>query len=224
MLSRNKIYIKEQPGKDAKKIFIFCEGDREVDYFKYFKGFSSNIDIITIPNDNGKSDPEKLKEDALLKFFGNEKEEIKPIYILSKEYKDEIWFVIDTDRWNEGNKIENLKEFCSTNSKENQWKATQSNPCFEIWLYFHFYTTKPLESEIASSTFKEFVNIKIPGGFNSNKYPLLFQDAINSSENNFEVLNNQPKYLSTEVFLLAKSILPFIKETIDNCIKNQNGK
>src|SRR6056297_861170 len=100
-LSRNKIYKKIEPFKNAKKIYIFCEGERrEIDYFKYFQGFASNIDIIPIPNDNGKSDPIKLKENAEVLFYGNSP--TKPIYNLSTELKDEVWFVIDTDRWNEG--------------------------------------------------------------------------------------------------------------------------
>ena len=64
-LSRNKIYNKVALAKDAKKIYIFCEGkEREVTYFKYFKGISTNIDIIPIPPVEGQSDPEKLKQNA----------------------------------------------------------------------------------------------------------------------------------------------------------------
>jgi hypothetical protein len=59
-LSRNKIYEKVNSFKNAKKVYLFCEGDKEVNYFKFFQGFASNIDIIPIPNDNGKSDPIKL--------------------------------------------------------------------------------------------------------------------------------------------------------------------
>ena len=49
-LSRNKIYEKVETKIDAKKVYIFCEGEEtEVKYFKYFQGLSSNIDIIPIP-------------------------------------------------------------------------------------------------------------------------------------------------------------------------------
>jgi len=215
MLSRNKIYHKVEIEKDVKKIYIFCEGDREVYYFTYFKGFSSNIDIIPIPNFKDQSDPQKLNEDAILKFKGNDKE--KPKFNFRVELGDEVWFVIDTDRWNEGNKIEILKKNCS---HQKNWNVTQSNPCFEIWLYYHFHAVKPQEEEIdGCASFKEFVNNNIPGGFNSTKHPLFFQDAIKNSESNFETEKNQPKYFSTEVFHLAKSILPFIKEIIDHCLQ-----
>ncbi len=218
MLSRTKIYHKVETEKDVKKIFIFCEGDREVNYFTYFKGFSSNIDIIPIPNDNGKSDPQKLNEDATLKLFGSNQE--KPKLNFRTEFNDEVWFVIDTDNWNDGNKIESLRNNCS---KQANWKVSQSNPCFELWLYFHFHKTKPLDGEIQNfESFKKFVDSKILGGFDPRKHPLLFQEAILNSENNFETENDQPKYLSTEVYVLAKSILPFIKEIIDQCLQLPN--
>jgi hypothetical protein len=219
MLSRNKIYHKIEPEKEVKKVFIFCEGDREVNYFQYFKGFSSNIDIIPIPNNNNQSDPEKLYDDAVLKLFGNEVE--RPKFNFNEKLGDEVWFVIDTDKWNEGNKINTVRGNCS---KQVNWKVAQSNPCFEIWLYFHFHPTKPLENEIQSfTTFKEFVDNKIPGGFNSMKYPLYFQDAIKHSKMNFENDKNQPKYLSTEVHYVAECILPFVKVVFDQILL-QNPK
>ena len=39
-------------------------------------------------------------------FMGNEA--VSPKYTLSAELEDEIWFIIDTDRWNEGDKINTL--------------------------------------------------------------------------------------------------------------------
>ena len=47
-LTRNKLYQRKAPSREAKKVYIFCEGDREVSYFNYFSGISSNIDIIPI--------------------------------------------------------------------------------------------------------------------------------------------------------------------------------
>lgn len=219
MLTRNKIYEREEPSKDAKKIFIFCEGDTEVNYFNYFKGFSTNIDIVTIGNTEGKSDPQKLKEDALLKLFGNEF--VKAKLNFKEDSGDEVWFVIDTDHWNTGNKIENLRTNCA---QQTNWNVAQSNPCFEIWLFYHFNITKPLETELEKhASFKDFLNYQILGGFNKRKHPIFIQDAIINSENNFEKLDNQPKYLSTEVFLLAKSILPFIKDNIDQSLAKQKN-
>ncbi|MFM2224518.1 MAG: hypothetical protein RJA07_720 [Bacteroidota bacterium] len=212
MLSRNKIYHKEEVNKDVKKIYIFCEGNREVNYFNFFKGFSSNIDIITIPTENNESAPSKLYQAASTKFGNN-------IFAFSDEFGDEVWFVIDTDRWNKNGQIDFLREACQKNKN---WQVSQSNPSFELWLYFHFHAEKPSQEDIEQAeSFKAFVHSKIigGGGFNSDIHRQLFQKAIVHSENNFEAENNQPKYLSTEVHFVAKSMLPFLKPTFDKLLK-----
>jgi len=213
-LSRNKVYKKFEPFKNAKKIYIFCEGERkEIDYFKFFQGFASNIDIIPIPNDNGKSDPTKLKAQAELSIENNS-------ISLSQELLDEVWFVIDTDRWNEGNKIDELKAFVEEKKESyNGWYVAQSNPSFEIWLYYHFSSEKPNNEEVvAFASFKEFVATKIKGGFDNRSMPLEIQQATSNAENAFESENGQPKIYSTEVFILAKQIINFTKAQLDQCL------
>lgn len=220
-LSRNKVYEKVAPFKEAKKIYIFGEGEKkEIDYFNYFKGFTSNIDIIAIPNNNGQSDPIKLKENSELLFFGNDS--IDPKYILSAELNDEVWFVIDTDRWNEGDKINSLRSFVNEkNLNYVGWFVVQSNPSFELWLYYHFNSEKPTGIEVKNfASFKEYVNANIPGGFDNRKMPLEIQNASNIAERNFEISNNQPDLYSTEVFHLANQIIKFTKTQLDQCLED----
>ncbi|KAA6327442.1 hypothetical protein EZS27_023566 [termite gut metagenome] len=94
-LCRNKIYERLDPFKDAKKIYIFCEGEKtEVSYFNFFQGLASNIDIVSVPNINGKSDPEKLIENAERYFYEDKNNNIKPKFTFFVEQKDEVWFVI----------------------------------------------------------------------------------------------------------------------------------
>src|SRR6218665_2302685 len=216
-LTRNKIYKKKEPSKDAKKIYIFCEGERrEVDYFKFFQGFSSTLDVIPVPNYNSKSDPIKLKENAEKIFFGDGL--TAPACKLSNDLKDEIWFVIDTDRWNEGDKISSLKTFAEEKNKfYSGWFVAQSNPSFEIWLYCHFYSEKPLNDEVHKfGSFKAFVGSKIKGGFDNRSMPLEIQRAALHAETNFESGNGgQPALYSTEVFRLAKKIIELIKPQLD---------
>lgn len=215
-LSRNKVYEKLESNHDAKKIYIICEGkETEVKYFKYFQGFSSNIDIIPIPSEDGKTDPLKLKENAELLFFA--KDDCNSKYELSIDYKDEVWFVIDTDNWNEGNKIEQLRAFCEQNNRAyKQWFLAQSNPCFELWQFYHFNEDKPITNEVQKCvSFKDFVNTKIKGGFDNRSMPLELEKAIKNSIKNFEVENNQPKLYSTEIHNLGLIILPFIKEQLE---------
>lgn len=222
-LSRNKLYEKAEPSVDAKKLYIFCEGQNtEIMYFKYFSGLSTSIDVIPIPNIEGKSDPTKLKENAMLVFQGDE--DNPPKFELSPEYKDEVWFVIDTDRWNEGDKINILKQFCEEkHCNENPWAVAQSNPSFELWLFYHFNSEKPLDSEIEKfNSFKEFVNSKIKGGFDNRTMPIELITAITNSKINFEYENDQPKVYSTEVHNLGEIIFSFVNTQLQKA-KDMHG-
>ena len=215
-LSRNKIYNKTEPSRDAMKIYIFCEGEvTEINYFKYFQGLSSQINIIPIPNENGKSDPLKLRDNAEVLFFGDAYN-TQPKYILNEDNKDEIWFVIDTDKWHEGRKIEQLREYCDTkNRKKKQWFVAQSNPCFEIWLYYHVFPNKPASNDVEKhSSFKEFVGKAIVGGFDSRKMPLVIEKANVYSKQNFEAESENPLLFSTDVFNLGTIIVSFVQEQL----------
>ncbi len=62
MITRRKDYSKSEPTKDASKIYIVCEGKgSEPDYFGFFEGLSSNLELIVIPPEEG-TDPLKLME------------------------------------------------------------------------------------------------------------------------------------------------------------------
>lgn len=65
MIERRKDYSKKSPSKEACKIYIVCEGkETETNYFEFFQGLSSNLHLIIIPPENGKTDPLKLLEQA----------------------------------------------------------------------------------------------------------------------------------------------------------------
>ena len=95
MTTRNRIYGKLEPSKDAHKIYVICEGKRdEPGYFGFFEGLSSNLNVITIPSEEGKTDPKKLSELAASLFDAETGR-------LSLDYTqgDRVWFVVDTDEW-----------------------------------------------------------------------------------------------------------------------------
>ena len=65
MIARKRTYEKAAPSRDARKVYIFCEGEkREIDYFEFFVGISSNLQVIPIPPENSQSDPMKLMGQA----------------------------------------------------------------------------------------------------------------------------------------------------------------
>lgn len=210
-ITRPKKYEKEEPSKEAKKVYIFCEGHKEKEYFDFFKNLNvTNLEIESIPPHNNQSAPTKLKENADDLFFSKGAK-----YNLDPEYKDEVWFVIDTDRWRNG--ISSLRNYATQKSTtDNKWQVVQSNPSFEIWLYYHFYNVKPLEQEVKKFKLKTFVNNKITGGFDNGKHPKFLEQAIQNAEKNHSEDDNshQPDLYCTQVFHLGKSILPFVKDKL----------
>ena len=69
---RPRHYERQEPSKDSRKVYIYCEGsNREYKYFLFFSGLSTNINIIPIPSKDGKTDPEKLMQAAIIDFEGN---------------------------------------------------------------------------------------------------------------------------------------------------------
>lgn len=209
MIQRRRIYEKALPSKDAQKVYVFCEGDdTEKNYFDFFSGMSSNLEIIAIPPYNHKSSPNKLIEHAKRLFEGE-----SPEYTLDYKQKDIIWFVVDTDEWEECGLIELLRSYCiKKNDGQNYsaWNVAQSNPSFEIWLYYHVYKNKPNDVDVASFiSFKEYVNDKISGGFDSTIMPIHIEEAIRNSLTNYESNGDGPALYSTEVHNLGNDIIKY---------------
>lgn len=214
-LVRSRRYERQEPLRDSRKIYIYCEGNkREFDYFRFFCGLSSNVNIIPIPSKDGKTDPEKLMEAAQEEFGINS--DVSPKFTLDVSQQDNVWFVIDTDLW--GSKITDLRNFCKTQNAglDNEtWYVSQSNPSFEIWLYYHKFSEKPEKNDVDKySSIKEFVDAQIPGGFDSRKHPALIEAAIQNAKATYEEENQVLKLYSTEVFKLGQVILPFVKDIL----------
>ena len=214
-LVRSRRYERQEPLRDSRKIYIYCEGNkREFDYFRFFCGLSSNVNIIPIPSKDGKTDPEKLMEAAREEFGINS--DVSPKFTLDVSQQDNVWFVIDTESW--GSKITDLRNFCKSQNAglDNEaWYVSQSNPSFEIWLYYHKFSEKPVKNDVDKySSIKEFVDAQIPGGFDSRKHPAMIEAAIQNAKATYEEENQVLKRYSTEVFKLGQVILPFVKDIL----------
>lgn len=215
MILKNRLFERREPSRDAKLFIIFCEGKkREPDYFNYFEGICSRIKFEIIPAEQeGNNSPTGLYEIASLNIVQTD-ENPCPKYTNNPE--DEIWFVIDTDSW--GEKIQELRSLCKKSHKN--WFIAQSNPCFEVWLYYHFKKEKPsFDGMESAANWKAFLNDEIiPGGFDSRKHPLLLIDAINNSTANHLEDEEAINLGCTEVFKLAKNFYPYVKEILNNAI------
>ena len=209
IISKNRLYQKAAPTRDAKVFYIFCEGRcREADYFKYFEAIDSRIKLeIIAPDEVENNSPEGLYVKAC-KFIVRTNENPSPKYDLADV--DEVWFVIDTDNWKD--KIDNLRSDCR---KYRRWFVAQSNPCFEVWLYYHIYETAPIFPDMnISAKWKPYVNEVIQGGFDSRVHPVFVENAIRHARKNYGEKEGQISVASTEVYKLAESFFPFIQKVI----------
>lgn len=214
MLNRKKIYLKPEGYRSTKLYFLFCEGEiREAIYFHFFNHLASQIIVPIVEIEDGKNSPLGLYDNACKKIFPSI-ENPNPTYFLNDG--DEVWFIIDTDKW--GAKIEALREKVL---KHHNCFIAQSNPCFEVWLYYHFKSRKP---EKVITNWKAFLNEEIKGGYQPHRHPMLIETAIINSETNFSISNNQPDLTTTELFRLGKRILPLIKEKLDSFILQNNNR
>ncbi|MDE7388752.1 MAG: RloB family protein [Muribaculaceae bacterium] len=217
MITRRKDYAKRAPSKDASKIYIISEGTvSEIRYLNFFTGLSSNLELIVIPSENG-TDPLKLKELAKEKFFGTNRS-----HTLDYAQKDQIWFVIDTDTWEREGKIAPLREFCHDNNSNiskmydevkpyGAWNVVQSNPCFEVWLYYHLYDSAPDPASVPNeANIKRYVDILIGGGFDYECDPARIQSAIQRARRAFHTdEKGKLGWFATEFFKLGEEIEKF---------------
>jgi|WetSurMetagenome_2_1015567.scaffolds.fasta_scaffold140531_2 hypothetical protein len=195
-----RLYEKKEPFRDARFFVIVCEGGkRESDYFEFFDKLTPKIKLKTIESKEGKTSPKHLLTNALEAL-----EHQKGV-----EEFDELWFVFDKDRWEES-QIQELIGECKEKVK---WNYAISNPCFEVWLYYHFKSFIPRIDKIDKcKSWKAHISEINPGGFSSVVHPKKIEFAIINSEINYSSTGYLPNIGSTQVHFLAKSILPSIKK------------
>ena len=217
MLNRSRLYTRKAPDKDARLFIVFCEGERtEPNYFKYFNGIASQIRIELIGHADGQNSPLGLYATAEKLLLPSEENPI-PKYDLRAE--DEIWFVVDTDSW--GKVIDELK---ASASKHKNWFVAQSNPCFEVWQYYHFEKNKPNFAEVSiSKTWKKYMSDAI-GGFDARRHPIFLQAAIQNAKHNHSEQEGTPSIACTQVFQLAEKILPLVKKELDEALVRYGNK
>ena len=213
MILTNRLFERNPPNRNAKSIYIFCEGRRrEYDYFTYFKEKDSriNIEVHKIGTDDNNS-PQGLFDIAVQTICPTK--DNKPKYDLIEG--DEVWIVMDTDPDKDNSRIEQIATVKAACSKKQNWFVVESNPCFEVWLYYHKHS-ELMTSSIPDTCnhWKTLVNQLIVGGFDSRKHPIFIEEAINNAQSihqkNDYVLD--PGY--TEVYKLGISIMAILAEKI----------
>jgi len=209
---------------EAKSIYIFCEGARrEFDYFEYFKELDSRINVevykLDPSEDNSPLGLLEIAEKCIILSAENP----NPKYNFIEG--DEVWIVLDIDKDKDGSRepqIEHIKSKCG--AREN-WFLTRSNPCFEVWLYYHSGSKKPkLDNSEKCAAWKRYVNSLFNGGFDSRKHPIYIELACTNAKENFNLNENKPDLGCTEVYNLADSIIPLLRVKLKKVLKQIEGK
>lgn len=215
LLSRDRLFERRPPSREAKIIYIFCEGaDTELRYFQYFQEMDSRIHLeiykLHPHEDNSPLGLLQIADDALIVSAGNP----SPKFALQEG--DEVWIVLDSDPDRDGSRKPQITIVKAEVKERKGWFVVESNPCFEVWLYYHGREeVDEFEDKEKCKSWKGVVNSVLAGGFDPRKHPIFIQDAKRRAEANFELgEDGHPKIGSTEVFRLADSILRLLGDEI----------
>lgn len=196
--------------RDARLIIIAAEGERtEKQYFdglvspKYFRNPRVHVEVL--PHLTTASSPNHIA--GLLDQFRDQ-------YRLN-DY-DELWLVIDVDRWQE--QIAEIARVCQQKS----YSLAVSNPCFEIWLLLHHRSLADYEESVleefrinkktGSRTRIDIELLAILGTYNKAKLnPDIFMPHIDTAITNARSADQSldhrwPNGPGTRVYQLVESI------------------
>ena len=161
-------FFRESNTTEREKIFVLAfEGNiTEEKYFSEFKNSNKfNDELIYLHLLNRKTNDTNSAPNHV---FRKLKKEAKDEFNFNKG--DELWMIIDTDRWKN---IPIIIQAC--NDLENMFVAV-SNPCFEFWLLLHIkdiqeYNVEELESllkneKTGSRNYVERKIVEIVGSYN----------------------------------------------------------
>lgn len=196
----NRNYKKNVPFRDARKFIIICEGERESEYFSFFDKKSQKLIIETIApidENQGESAPNHLKERASEYIDKNG---------WDKNYEDELWFVLDVDRWSR-NSIDDLFQLSEQTSN---WYIAISNQCFEVWLYYHKTDVKITPNN--SSDAKRLLSTQVNGGYKLEEYaPNIGVATVNAKSIDENENGYFPDIGVTKVYKLGEKITRLLK-------------
>jgi len=184
--------------RDTRLLIIATEGRiTEKQYFAQFRNRRVQVKVIPTSED-GKSAPEYVLE--RLKHFRQEYE---------LEVNDELWLMIDVDRW------KNKKlSYVTREAKASGFKLAVSNPCFETWLLCHYVLptitkascreiTQQLSGKLKKVHNRGYIKTKL----NTNDFKVYVKQAVQNAKE----LDNNPKarwplQVGTHVYKVVEQI------------------
>ena len=202
--------------RDARLIVIASEGkDTERIYFKALAKEYTNPRVHVHILERSEAEQNNSSPDHVLKQLNDYKSQYE------LEADDELWLVIDKDRWTEAM----LSRVATECSQEVAMHMALSNPCFELWLLLHIEDSALLtpeeqkqwiENRRKSKNGDPYLKVRLRqkmGSYHESSYDALaliahVEDAIERAR----ALDNNPndrwpQTLGTRVYLLAESVM-----------------
>lgn len=202
--------------RDARLIVIASEGkDTERIYFKALAKEYTNPRVHVHILERGVDERNNSSPEHVLKQLNDYKSQYE------LEADDELWLVVDKDRWTEAM----LSRVATECSQEVAMHMALSNPCFELWLLLHLEDAASLtpeeyvrwmENRRRSRNSDPYLKTRlrqIIGSYHESSYDALtlishVEEAIDRAR----ALDNNPndrwpQTLGTRVYLLAESVM-----------------
>jgi hypothetical protein len=121
---------------------------------------------------------------------------------LSEE--DDLWFVMDVDRWSD-DQLRNIAEYCDQHPN---WHIVLSNPCFEVWLYFHRKPSTITSASVSCNQFKAELATMERGGYHPLKFiPQLSEAIAHAKAADNDKLHFMPDPKTSKVYQLGEAII-----------------
>lgn len=202
--------------RDARLIVIASEGkDTERIYFKALAKEYTNPRVHVHILERSENEQNNSSPEHVLKQLNDYKIQYE------LEADDELWLVVDKDRWTEAM----LSRVATKCSQEVAMHMALSNPCFELWLLLHMedaasLTTEEkkqwMENRRKSKNADPYLKVRLRqkmGFYHESDYdaPALIvhvEEAIARAKDLDNNLTDRwPQTLGTRVYLLAESVM-----------------
>lgn len=217
MRSRNSLMRERREAfRDARLIVIASEGkDTERIYFKALAKEYSNPRVHVHILERSVDEQNNSSPEHVLKQLNDYKSQYE------LEADDELWLVVDKDRWTEAM----LSRVATECSQEVAMHMALSNPCFELWLLLHIEDVTLLtpeeqkqwmENRKKSKNADPYLKARLcqkMGSYHESSYDAQtlmahVENAIERARTLDKNPNDRwPQTLGTRVYLLAKSVM-----------------
>ena len=217
MRSRNSLMRERREAfRDARLIVIASEGkDTERIYFKALAKEYTNPRVHVHILERSEDEQNNSSPEHVLKQLNDYKSQYE------LEADDELWLVVDKDRWTEAM----LSRVATECSQEVAMHMALSNPCFELWLLLHLEDAASLtleeqmlwmENRRKSKNADPYLKVRLRqkmGSYHESAYDaqMLIANVETAIEQARALDKNPadrwPQTLGTRVYLLAENIM-----------------